>query len=279
MKMAARSVCFRKMKSFYVTLALCAAPWLLMPAAQSQAQMAPLRISKAPAEPLPDAQQLLDNLWAPYETAQTFRGNFGISIKAENNAIAEIGLETKFRYDDKDILQRQFSRMKIVGRAKPKQQQTILFVDDGQNQKIVLVEQKVWWNVEKRDNAAALFSMVKPLVDQVVQALENDDNFTPVVSRSKLMGRPTYLLRSKKNEDFRASIDAETRALRALEVKNTIVIVARPPVFDAPFNAPIADSEFEWSAPVDYRQVAPGEVMPPASLGITIPGTAATPTG
>lgn len=256
-------------------MALTATPWLMSAPAHS----APVHIAKAPQSPLPDAQQLLDNLWAPYETARTFRGGFGISIKAEGNAISNIQLETKFRYDANDVLQRQFSRMKIVGRAKPKEQQTILFVDDGQTQKIVLIEQKVWWNVEKRDNAAALFSIVKPLVDQVVQALENDDDFVPVVSRSVVMQRPVYLLNSKKDKVFRAVIDAETRAIRALEVKNTIAIVARPPVFDAPFDAPIADAEFEWITPADYRQVAPGEVMPPASLGITIPGLVATSTG
>lgn len=256
------------MKSKFVLLALVAVPSLVAAPAQS----APVRVAKSPQEALPDAQELFDNLFAPYEAAKTFRGNFGISIKAEGNAISQIQLETLFRYDDKNNLQRQMSRMKIVGRGKPKEQQTILFVDDGQNQRVVLVEQKVWWKVEQRDNAAALFSMVKPLVDQVVQALGNDDDFVPIVSRSIVTERPVYILSSKKSKDFRAAIDAKTRAIRALEVKNTIVIVTRPPVFDKPFDEPISDAEFGWSAPADYRQVAEGEVMPPASLGITIPG-------
>ena len=258
------------MKSSFVLLALLTlAPWLL------PAQAQPVYIARAPQEPLPDARQLLDNLFAAYETAQTFRGQFDIDIKAEGNAIAEIQLDTRFRYDDKDNLQRQWSLMKIVGRAKPKQQQTILFLDDGQTQKVVLVEQKVWWNVAGRDNAAALFSMVKPLVDQVVQALENDDDFVPVASRGTASGRPTLILSSKKNKDLRAVLDASTRQIRSFDVKNTIAIDATNQVFDGP----IADADFAWIAPADYRQIAPGEVMPPASLGITVPGIAATPTG
>ena len=256
------------MKSSFVLLALTSAPWLV--SAPAQAQSAPVRIAKAPKAPqapLPDAQELMDNLWAPYQAARTFRGKFDISIKAEGNAIAQIQLETRFRTDENDRLQRQFSRMKIVGRGKPKEQQTILFVDDGQTQQVVLVEQKVWWKAVERDNAAALFSMVKPLVDQVVQALENDDDFVPGVSRGTASGRPTLLLSSQKNKDLRAVLDEPTRALRSLAVRNTIDIDATNQVFDGPMTG----ADFAWSAPADYRQVAPGEVLPPASLGITIP--------
>ncbi len=245
-------------------LALIAAPWLV----SAHAQTAPVRIAKTPAEPLPQAQELFDNLLAPYEAAKTFRGQFDIAIKAQENAIAEIGLETRFRYDDQNNLRGQWSRMKVVGRAKPKQQQTFLFVDDGQTQKVVLVEQKVWWNVNQRNNSAAFFSVVKPLIDQVTQALENNEDFVPVVSQSTDNGRAVLVLKSDKSKVFRATIDAQTRALLSLAVKDNLTIDATKPVF----NGPMADADFAWVAPADYRQVAPGEVAPPASLGITIPG-------
>ena len=254
------------MKSSLVLIALIAAPWL----ASAQAQPSPTRIAKAPSEPLPNAQDLFANLLAPYEAAKTFRGQFDIAIKAQENAIAEIRLETRFRYDDQDKLQGQWSRVRIVGRAKPKTQQTFLLVDDGQTQKVVLVEQKVWWDVAKRDNAAAFFSVVKPLIDQVTQALENNEDFVPVVSQSNDNGRAVFVLKSNKSKVFRATIDAQTRAIDSLNVKDNIAIDASDQIFDAP----IADADFAWSAPADYRQVAPGEVAPPASLGITIPGLA-----
>ena len=264
--MAARSVCFRKMKSSFVLLALIAAPWLV----SAHAQTEPVRIAKAPAEPLPPAQEVFDNLLAPYEAAVTFRGQFDISIKAQENAISEIHLETRFRYDDNDKLQSQFSRMRVVGRAKPKAQQTFLFVDDGQTQKVVLVEQKVWWNVAKRDNSAAFFSVVKPLIDQVTQSLENNEDFVPAVSQSSEAGRAVLVLKSNKSKVFRATLDAQTRALLSLAVKDNMTIDATNQVFDGP----LTDQELKWVAPADYRQVAPGEVAPPASLGITIPGLA-----
>lgn len=252
------------MKSSFVLLALTAAPWLV----SAQAQTEPARIAKAPAELSPQAQELFDNLLAPYEAAKTFRGQFDISIKAQENAIAEIHLETLFRYDDQNKLRGQFSRMKVVGRAKPKQQQTFLFVDDGQTQKVVLVEQKVWWNVNQRNNSAAFFSVVKPLIDQVTQSLENNEDFVPVVSQSTDDGRAVFVLKSDKSKVFRATIDAQTRALRSLAVKDNMTIDATNQVFDGP----IADQELTWVAPADYRQVAQGEVAPPAALGITIPG-------
>ena len=256
------------MKSSFALLALTASPWLL--SAQGQAQPAPIRIAKASAEPLPPAQELFDNLLAPYEAAKTFRGQFDISIKAQENAIAEIHLETRFRYDDKNNLRGQWSRMKVVGRAKPKTQQTFLFVGDGQTQKVVLVEQKVWWNVAKRDNAATFFSVVKPLIDQVVQALQNNEDFTPVVSRATDDGRAVFVLKSNKSKIFRATLDAQTCAIRSLSVKDTISLNATDQIFDGP----LADQELAWVAPADFRQVAPGEVAPPAALGITIPGFA-----
>ena len=236
--------------------------------ASAQMPNAPIRIAKAPQAPLPDAQQLLDNLFAPYQAARTFRGNFDIDIKAANNAIAEIHLDSRFRYDDKGNLNGQFDTLRVVGRAKPRERQTFVFVGENQNQKLVLVEQKAWWVPAQRENSPALATFIQPIVEGVVAALENDDDFVPVVARSIEAGQAVLVLKAKKGNIFRAVIDEQTRALLSFEVKNSVSIRGS----NQRFNAPIADADLSWSAPADYRQVAPGEVAPPASLGISLPG-------
>ena len=258
------------MKSFLVTLALCAAPWLPLAAANAQ----PVRIARAPQAPLPDAQELFDNLFAPYETATTFRGKFDITVQGERNLVEKIRLDARFRRDEQGNLNGQKSWMQVVGRIRPQTQQTFIFVDEGAAQKIVMVEQKAWWNAAAHDNDSALTTFVKPLIEQVIAGLENDDKFEPVVSRGKDGGRSVLVLKSKKGNAFRAVLDEQTRAILSLVVKDSISIVGS----DQTFNQPIADEDLKWSAPADFRQVAPGEVAPPASLGIGVPGTAATPT-
>ena len=247
-------------------LALIPAPWLH----SAPAHAAPIRIAKAPQETLPDAQELLDNLWAPYESARTFRGNFVLNIKADNNAISQIRLDSRFRRDEQGKLNGQFDTLYVVGSDKPKTRQTFVFTDENQAQKLVLVEQKVWWIPAERESAPAVSTFVKSIVDGIVQALENDDDFVPVVSRSVASGKSILVLKSRKGNAFRATLDEQTRALLSFDVKNNISIVASNQTFDAL----IADSDLVWNTPADYRQVAEGEVMPPASLGITIPGLA-----
>ena len=259
------------MKSPIVLLALIAAPWLLVSVAHAQ----PIRIAKAPQTPLPDAQELLDNLFAPYESARTFRGKFDIIVQGERNLVEKIQLDALYSYDDQGNLIGQKSAMKVVGRTKPKAQQTFIFVDEGAAQKIVMVEQKAWWNSAERDNSSALATFVGPLIEQVIAGLEGDDKFEPVVSRSMDGGRSVLILKAKKGNNFRAVIDEQTRAILSLQVKDSIAIVGS----GQSFNEPMSDEELKWQAPADFRQVAPGEVAPPASLGIGVPGTAATPTG
>ena len=94
---------------------------------------------------MPDAQQLFATLFAPYETAKTFRGKFDITIAGERNLVEKIQLDALFRRDEQGDLSGQQSTMKVVGRTKPKAQQTFVFVDEGGAQKIVMVEQKAWW--------------------------------------------------------------------------------------------------------------------------------------
>ncbi len=259
------------MKSKIVLIALIVAPWLLGSAAKAQ----PVRIAKAPAEPLPDAQQLFDNLFAPYRTARTFRGKFDITIAGERNLVEKIQLDALFRADEQGNLSGQKSRMKITGRTKPKAQQTFVFVDEGAAQKMVMVEQKAWWMVAARDNDSALTNFVRPLIEQVIAGLEDDDKFEPVVSRGMEAGRAVLVLKAKKGNGFRAVLDEQTRAILSLQVKDSISMTGSEQSFDQP----LSDDELAWTAPADYRQVAPGAVAPPASLGIGAPGTPATSNG
>ena len=98
--------------------------------------------------------------------------------------------------------------------------------------------------------------------------MENDDDFVPVVARSIEAGRAVLVLKAKKGNILRAVLDEQTRALLSFEVKNNVSIRGS----NQTFNAPIADADLGWNAPADFRRVAPGEVLPPASLGITLPG-------
>lgn len=272
--MAARSVC-SKMKSSFVLLTLLSMPLAMPSLAIAQSQKAPIRIVKAPSAPLPRAEELFDNLFAPYEAARTFRGKFDVVVQGEQNSISEIHLDTLFRYDEKGNLDGQRSTFQVIGRVKPRVSQTFVFSDEGESQKVAIVDQKAWWIPLSHDKNLVLVSIIKPLVEQVVEGLASNDKFVPVVSRGIEAGRPVLILKAKNSNVFRAVIDEQTRAIRSLRVKDSIAIDAT----NQSFNAPLSDEELSWSAPADYRQVAPGEVVPPASLGITIPGVAATPTG
>ena len=79
--------------------ALVAAPTLV----SAQSQMAPVRLAKVAQEPMPKAQELLDNLFAPYMAAKTFSGSFDVSIEGDTT---KIGL-TEMNFQNALSFQRQ----------------------------------------------------------------------------------------------------------------------------------------------------------------------------
>lgn len=262
------------MKSKFVLLALFAAPSVAL----AQTQTASVRVAKAPQTPTPKAQELLDNLFAPYAAAKTFRGSFHIAVKDDSpqNTLSEMAIDTQFRYDDKGDLKNENTLMRFVGRGTFKEQQTLRFVNDGTTKQIVAIEQQYWWTPSIPFYVSSgLAVFLKPVLDSAVQALHKTPRFVPVVSRGVDAGRPVFILTAKGSNVFRAVVDEKTRALRSFELLDSVSILGSNQAFDEP----IDDAIFAWTPPADARQVAEDKVKFPASLGITMTrSTPATPT-
>ena len=242
---------------------------------QVQAQTtSPVPVFKAKA-PLPRAQELLDHLFDPYAAAQTFSGTFDILIKGNDpaNKVSEIHLKTRHSFDERGDLTRQDAILRFVGREEPKQEQTLHFVDDGHHMAVVAIEQKVWWPTSQHDASSALATVLKPLLDGVVQVLNRTPNFVPSVSRGVDAGRPVFVLTAKHTDVLHIVVDAQTRALRSFELSDNVNGGVSIHGSEQRFNEPIRDAEFAWTAPPDFKQVAEGDVTFPPSLGITIPGS------
>lgn len=249
------------MKRFLALLALLAAPNLALARPTSTQQTC-----KKP--PLPNAQYLLDHLYAPYEAARTFHGTFDILIKSDDpkNLVSEIHSKTLFRFDAKGDLAGQNSTTQYISRADPNQRQTMQSVDDGRAAKIIFKEQKVWWSsASERDKSPFLSTLLKPLLDGVVQVLNKTPNFVPVVSRGVDAGRPVFVLTAKNTDILRVVVDAQTRALRSFELTGNLSIRGSNQFFDEP----IGEEEFAWTPPADFKRIEEGDIALPAFLGAT----------
>ncbi len=258
-----------------VLSALVAAPTLV----SAQTQNAPVRVAAAQA-PMPKAQELLDNLFAPYMAAKTFSGTFNMKVSGDDvlPALSEIHLETRFRYDEKGDLDRENTAIRFVGRDKPRKFQNLRFVNDGHSLHVVAVEQKSWWVSLNADHTSpALVQILKPVLDSAVQALHQAKGAVLVIARGIDGGRPVLILTLKDSNAFRAVVDEKTRALRSFHLLNQVSIVGSNQSFDES----MSDAKFAWVAPLKFEQVDEGDVEFPDSLGITLasPADAATPTG
>ena len=263
------------MKSTLLLLALVAAPTL------SHAQTAPTvaPAEAAPivvAETLPDAKELFDNLFAPYAAAKTFRGNIDIKFEGDDpenvlDAISAFHLQTQHRFNGKGDLMGQDATLKIIGKGDDAEAQTLRLADDGRTAYVVFVDQKSWSKAGQRDAVPALTSLLKPILDVVIQAVDEADGAVLMVSNGVEGGRPIWIITIQNSDSLRVVVDAETRALRSLDVSSPdqkISIRGSQQVF----NEPIADADFAWKAPAGFKRVPLGKVKLPASLTITMPG-------
>ena len=211
---------------------------------------------------MPKAQELLDNLFAPYAAAKTFRGNLNLSIQ-DNSAKAKLGisemrLKTRYRFDVKGDLQSEDTTAVFVGADSLKQKSELHFIHDGATNVGFLPDKKVWWQEDKNqlDSQPLFIGAVTLLFDAVSAALEENDA-TPVISRGVEAGRPVFILKAELSNDFRVVVDQQTRALRSLELKNVFSIRCFEQTFDPPF----AEESFKWAPPVDYKQIEQSESM------------------
>ena len=237
-----------------VLSALVAAPTLV----SAQTQNAPVRVAAAQA-PMPKAQELLDNLFAPYAAAKTFRGNLNLSIQ-DNSAkgklgISELRLKTRYRFNDKGDLQSEDTTAVFVGADSLKQKSELHFIHDSASHVGFFPEKKVWWQEDKELGSQPLFiGALTSLFDAVSEAIE-ENGATPVISRGVEAGRPVFILKAKLTNGFRVVVDQQTRALRSLELKNVFSIRCSEQTFDEP----LTNESFEWTPPNDYKQIEQSE--------------------
>ena len=247
------------MKSTLLLLALVAAPTL------AQTQSAPVRVAKAPQAPMPKAQELLDNLFAPYAAAKTFSGNFDISIRGdarEKSGVKTTNLKTRYRFDDQGNLQGDDTTVIIEGKAVSDQKAELRYVRNGAVSVGSLPDKKIWWEQSKPEFGAetGLSSTIKTILDAITEVFSNDpDDVVPLVSRGVDAGQPALILKIKGRSDFRVVFDAKTRAIRSLDFGGRISMRG----FDQVFDEPMTPESFVWAPPADYKKIAESEVEMP----------------
>ena len=263
------------MKSTLVLLALVASPSLA--GAQTAPTIAPADVAPAVViQAVPDAKELFDNMFAPYAVAKTFRGNIDIRIEGDDptsvlNTISSFQLQTIYRFSDRGDLVGQNTTLRIVGKGRSAEAQTLRFADDGRSANIVFVDQKSWSDAGQPATEPISTSLLKPILNVVIQAVDKTPGAVLVASNSVEAGRPVWVVTVQNSDALRVVVDAETRALRSLDIigpDQKMSIRGSQQVF----NEPIADGEFAWKAPVGFKRVPLGKVALPASLNITMPG-------
>lgn len=259
------------MKHFSLLLALLAMPDFAL--SQTTVNPAPLPAqgqSKAPKTELPDADELLDHLFDPYEAAKTFRGTFDVSLEntdgKQTPPFSSLHIETRFRFNAQGDKTGEFTTLSVVGKVKGKdERQTLRLVDDGKTASFIYLEQKAWHLMPRQ--AMPLFrSFLQPILEQSTKGLNDDVGFEAAVAKGVDAGRNTYVLSDKEGQasfQFRAVVDAQTRALRSFELSGDEGKVSMSG-FRQTFNAPIPDSQFKWMPPTGFRRVKEGSIpLPP----------------
>ena len=256
------------MKRFLPLLAILAAPHFAF--AQTMAEPVPLpanpTATTTAADELPDADELLDHLFDVYEAARTFSGRFDISLQGHDPKqpppFSAISIKTLVRFNSKGDKEREASAVAIAGAFKG-QKQTLNYVDDGQSQNTVFIEQKAW-QPSQRGQMPDLRDLLKPVLQQVAKELSENPTVSLSVSQGVDAGRAVYVLRDDSSS-FRAVVDVQTHALRSLEMLGDITRVSIRGS-EQTFNAPISDSNFKWTPPKGFRRAEEGSLALPSFL-------------
>ena len=242
------------MKSSLVLLALVAAAPSL---AVAQTQTAPVRVAASP-EPMPKAQELLDDLFAPYAAAKTFSGKLNIS--AEDASLktqlgfSEMQLETRYRYNSKGDLQNDDTTITFGSSS---QRSELRFIRGGATNVAFFPDKKVWWKESKDLGSQPSYpSLMSALTGKVSSVIE-EGNIKPVISRGVEAGLPVFIVKAKLGNGFRVVVDQQTRALRSFELRDGFSIRC----FEQTFDKPMTDESFEWTPPTDYKQIQESESL------------------
>ncbi len=235
-------------------LALIAAPTLV----SAQGQTAPVQLAKAPPQPMPKAQELLNDLFAPYAAAKTFSGKLNIS--AEDASLktqlgfSEMQLETRYRYNSKGDLQNDDTTITFGSSS---QRSELRFIRGGATNVAFFPDKKVWWKENKDLGSQPAYpNLLSAFTDKVSSVIEEGD-LKPVISRGVEAGLPVFIVKAKIGDGLRVVVDQQTRALRSFELRNAFSIRC----FEQTFDKPMTDESFEWTAPADYKQIQESESL------------------
>ncbi len=235
-----------------------------------QAQPAKPPVATFCADKLPEAQELLDNLFDVYEGAKTFRGSFDIEAfscedpKARKTLAFSFKLQTLVRYSEAGDLSGEVSRVEYRS-PDAAQSQTLRLVSDDKSAHIVFEEQRAFQNAV-HPSPAMMRQIVQPVLETIVNGLRQQEDVQLKISRGKDAGVATFVIRAKVDDgNVRVVLDAQTRALRLLQLEsdlNSLTIRGTNQVFDAP----VTDAEFAWTPAPELRQVEPGTIPLPQAL-------------
>ena len=246
------------MKIPFVWLAVVAAP-LALAQMNAHAQTAPVRIAKTPQAPMPAAQNLLNDLFAPYAAAKTFQGKLNISAESAplkmELGFSEIQLETRYRYNSKGDLQSEDTTIIFVSTGSPSQRSEIHLIHDGATNVAFLPSRKVWWQEGKNVGSQPLYTILLSALTDKVSAVVEEGNSKPVISRGVEAGLPVFIVKAKLGNGFRVVVDQQTRALRSFELRDIFSIRC----FEQTFDKPLTDESFDWTPPADYKQIEESE--------------------
>ncbi len=235
--------------------ALVAAPNL------AQAQTVPVRVAKAPRVPMPNPQELLNDLFVPYTAAKTFQGKMSISAQSAplkmELGFSEMQLKTRYRFNSKGDLQSEDTTLIFDRPNNSNQRSEIHFVRDSVTTVAILPDRKVWWKEGKALMSQPLYSNWLSALTDKVSAVVEEGNIKPAVSRGVDAGIPVFILKVKLGGGVRAVVDQQTRALRSFDLKDVFSIRC----FEQTFNEPLTDESFNWTPPADYKQIEESESL------------------
>jgi len=266
------------MKNLLPLLALLATPHFALAQTMSSPPTAPAPTAEKPkATDLPDAQQLLDHLFAPYEAAKTYRGTFDIDLESKDpkqpSPFSGLRIETLYRFNANGDKSGEVTTLRVLENSVGKlTTQSLRFVDDGKSAYLVYPEQKAWHPIE-RDLTPALRSLLQPLLEQSAYFIEQDPHFHLAISRGADAGRKVWILGDGGNEgdgQFHIVVDATTRALRSLRLsgdKGSVSIRGSNQAFEPT----VSDNDFRWTPPAGFHQVKEGSIPLPSFLKLPKP--------
>ena len=261
------------MKHLLPVLALLAAPHFALaePTTAPPKPATPLTKKAAPSG-LPDAQDLLDHLFAPYEAAKTYRGTFDVDVSSKDpknpSPFSSIHIESLYRYNTRGDKSGEVTTFSVTGKKAGKDAtQTLHVVDDGVTTHLLYVEQKAW-HMAEREPLPTLRMLLQPILEQSAQSINQDPTFELAISNGVDAGRKVYVLLNKGDQDFlffRAVVDAQTRALRSLSFSGDLGGLSIHGS-NQTFDPPVSDKDFKWTVPAGFRSVKEGSIPLPSFL-------------